>query len=932
MENKTVITFLLLFLVVVVSLGWFMKNSIVDAVTKVSKGYNEFSSIENHESLFNNKDDSETSIDDNMYMISHSEYWSGENGQVITRLLDYQGNAITDANCTVDILYPNKTYFKEDEQSLFSIDSYYYDFITPDIEGVYEYKVSCLYQGGVKERSVMNSFHLSPALNLNKVINQTIADLVSQEMLHYNNIQSNLSIINGNILVVNNGIEEIKINLSEISQTTDEIRDMTTEIVAGMVNDSEAEALQQEVLDQLGYIEDFCGNNYTINSSLCQWVNETKTKIDDVEDKIDLINESIEVIIDQNQYLINQTEIIINQTANIIINVNQTVSKLLNDSLAGINSNISNIQDDLDYLKDFTNESFIDIEEQIDSLQNNFSNLQNDIANVNVNVLANNDTMNARFDSLDLQMISLLNEINKIENKLDCNDTINILCDKIDVVVTQVVQINVTSNFIEDYLTGVLTEYLQNLSNQSSGVDGYLFKGVPEIDLLIDGRDTDLVRSGGFVEFTVELVRPDNSTGIIELYIDNVLNASGVSPLVVSKFMTQGEYNIKAKFLGDDDYSITTERSFLEITSTNSLPSVFFYNPISSSVIDLPYNITFNIVDDNNDDVDIILNSGGVYYSTVATGLDDTDNYYYWNTTTPSGNYDLIIRACEVGTSDLYCVNNSHSITLNNSCLPEWVVEDINCSLNNTYFKVYVDVNNCSTSLLLPIDNGTDSYCNYCEADLSEPNYIPVECPTNQTQFRWYTDDNYDSCCVVTGLLSDCPTDFPPYDNATVSCNFLDNEIELIADAEPYLTDKIDIYAQINSSLNVTKCFTYVESENGLLQNNPVKEEYSESLMFAKEVETREYFQPVKGRLNAYYTPENLVPAKEFILGVSCTLSDGNIISGEKYVTPKYVGLEKVTARAVWSVQESPTLVPVIVGIIFTIIILAFLIKIIRKK
>jgi hypothetical protein len=104
-------------------------------------------------------------------------------------------------------------------------------------------------------------------------------------------------------------------------------------------------------------------------------------------------------------------------------------------------------------------------------------------------------------------MSDVRDEINKIENKLDCNNTINVLCDKIDSMNDIVVQINITSTFIQEYLTTLITQYLANISNQTSGAGEFLFKGVPEIDLLVDGVDGDVTRSGGIVQFDVELTR-----------------------------------------------------------------------------------------------------------------------------------------------------------------------------------------------------------------------------------------------------------------------------------------------------------------------------------------------------------------------------------------------------------------------------------------
>jgi len=105
-----------------------------------------------------------------MQMISHTEYRYGEDGQIIARLVDYQGTAVVVDNCTATILYPDKTFFvnaalMNDTGNIAG--DHYYEFVTPNgPEGVYEYQATCSYTlGTVRTKSVTNSFHLSSAFN-----------------------------------------------------------------------------------------------------------------------------------------------------------------------------------------------------------------------------------------------------------------------------------------------------------------------------------------------------------------------------------------------------------------------------------------------------------------------------------------------------------------------------------------------------------------------------------------------------------------------------------------------------------------------------------------------------------------------------------------------------------------------------------------------
>lgn len=227
----------------------------------------------------------EENKDDQMYMVSHSEYWSGEEGQIITRLLDYRGVPLV-ADCYTDIYYPNKTYFVENDSMTFNIESHYYSFITPSVEGVYEYRATCYYAGGVKKRSVMNSFHLSPALNFINISYNSLTEQITN--------LTNLNEANFNNLTF---------NLTQIKEDTDYIR-----------ANIQTNASAQNILNELEIIQGFCNDLNTSSSNLCQWVNQTRVRLINMNNTID-----------NYLFVINQT-VGVNQ--GIITLINQTVTEI----------------------------------------------------------------------------------------------------------------------------------------------------------------------------------------------------------------------------------------------------------------------------------------------------------------------------------------------------------------------------------------------------------------------------------------------------------------------------------------------------------------------------------------------------------------------------------------------------------------------------
>lgn len=171
-----------------------------------------------------------------LYMVSHTEYRFSEPGQIIARLVDFQGNPVVVNNCTATILYPDKTFFVNEQLMTESGNisgDHYYAFTTPNgPEGVYEYQATCTYAAGSKTASVTNSFHLSSAFN------QVLGNLTS--------IQSDLQSINNTL------VTEIS-NLNNSLQTT-----------------------ETNILNELGSVNSSLYTQMSnVNSSLTSYINQT---------------------------------------------------------------------------------------------------------------------------------------------------------------------------------------------------------------------------------------------------------------------------------------------------------------------------------------------------------------------------------------------------------------------------------------------------------------------------------------------------------------------------------------------------------------------------------------------------------------------------------------------------------------------------------
>jgi hypothetical protein len=103
-------------------------------------------------------------------MVSGTEYISNEEGQIIVRLQDSLNNPINDANCLVSLLYPDKSFVFIDfpMQRTTVPGNYYYSFMTPATNGIYEESINCTL---VRDNTptalhISSSFHVSAGLNL----------------------------------------------------------------------------------------------------------------------------------------------------------------------------------------------------------------------------------------------------------------------------------------------------------------------------------------------------------------------------------------------------------------------------------------------------------------------------------------------------------------------------------------------------------------------------------------------------------------------------------------------------------------------------------------------------------------------------------------------------------------------------------------------
>jgi len=172
-----------------------------------------------------------------MQMVSHTEYRFSEPGQIVARLVDFQGAPIAVINCTATILYPDKTMFVNN--ALMSATAnisgdHYYSFTTPaGPEGTYEYQATCYYtQGTTKSQSVTNSFHLSSAFT-------SVLGNLTTITTNVGYVQSNLSALSTQLSAVNSSLSgQITSLSSQVAQNISTVissGDANTAVILGAI-------------------------------------------------------------------------------------------------------------------------------------------------------------------------------------------------------------------------------------------------------------------------------------------------------------------------------------------------------------------------------------------------------------------------------------------------------------------------------------------------------------------------------------------------------------------------------------------------------------------------------------------------------------------------------------------------------------------------
>lgn len=319
----------------------------------------------------------------------------------------------------------------------------------------------------------------------------------------------------------------------------------------------------------------------------------------------------------------------------------------------------------------------------------------------------------------------------------------------------------------------------------------------------------------------------------------------------------------------------------------------------------------------------------GTDYITTQNSTNPKQFYYYYNKPaegTTNINPIVLDRERITDTNDKK-VNAYEYVEIQHNCTtcPAIVTrtELEACQLNDTQRIQYLS----SNETCIPSYNTTET-CNYCSPNIIA-NYS--ECDNNNTQTITYNDNNLATCCLMTGLTSDCQIYYYPYNNTyTQNCDYYKQEINCTADPKPVLNDKINLVCTLPDN-NTYCCVINTYQGNNLLATTPEYKEASSSIFtLSGTQETRTCFTPSQSLLNAYYTKKELRPDNAYTIEVLCTNLQGEIIRYQTPINPEYHQSDWVVYRLKWFGEKPVTYIITFVALIIIILLIILIIKKVR--
>lgn len=318
--------------------------------------------------------------------------------------------------------------------------------------------------------------------------------------------------------------------------------------------------------------------------------------------------------------------------------------------------------------------------------------------------------------------------------------------------------------------------------------------------------------------------------------------------------------------------------------------------------------VDFSVIGNFSLNASCFLNIDGSYNASQTTNGGNSINITYLNISFDDGSYNYSIN-CVDAISDEITPTFSF-LVVHANCTDIGTVDS--CSIyDNATFNHVFSPSGCD------VDFNETTSCNYCIQDL-QTNL--GSCVDNNQTVDW-VDDNFISCCLVTGIVSDCSILFSPY-NITTSQSCDENLQDFTCDIATNIEFKDRMpFSCIMPTTQEYTCLVNVYEDDRLLQTNPEQTIYATSILGTKKTELREFFTTNNGLLNAYFTNKNIEVNNAFRVDAICSNGTTTIYS-QNDINAFYDKPTSILNRAVWTGENATT---IIIVLLLVLAVLSFI-------
>jgi hypothetical protein len=252
--------------------------------------------------------------------VSHTEYWKNDNGSTIITLFNELGEPVKNADCKVTIFYPDKTVFINNSTMYKSgiDDNWYRTYSLVNLPlGIYEQEITCNIK--TKIIKTFQSFHLNPALeeintiekvnieiitkinNSEKTIFIKINNLSTEMKNNFTSLETEIKKTLLNILNLTTKLENLEINLiGKINENEIKIEnklDFLNKNLNNLINNESK--IIQNLLSGIKRKSDLLISNLTFTKNQTIWlVNNAMNNKNVSNKKFNSLNKSLSSIID----------------------------------------------------------------------------------------------------------------------------------------------------------------------------------------------------------------------------------------------------------------------------------------------------------------------------------------------------------------------------------------------------------------------------------------------------------------------------------------------------------------------------------------------------------------------------------------------------------------------------------------------------------